>query len=110
MSEPLQEHFDAQQTMGLAEALERMDDIRATWLRHARSSKQKDIHALGVVLTAARENHAAKVVATTHQLVERAREMGKPHPFKPIMIGRQAVCFICGAPESDPIHQTGGAT
>lgn len=102
--------------MDLKEALEVVDGHRVElmWryspapgdVAHAHG---RTAEALSVVLTAARENYASRVVAETHALAERAREMERPHMFRgdvTALVGGRAVhCRVCGAPESDPIHQ-----
>jgi hypothetical protein len=92
--------------MTLDEALERMDAVAVradslvdddggspVWLLPA------DVEALGVVLTAARENHSARLVAETNALSAKALEMARRSDPKKHACSASLVegrCYICG--------------
>lgn len=96
-------------TMDLKTALKRCtrlsnmkpDPQRAEWIPWQRS----DAEALTVVIAAARENHAATLVAEVNATTAKVLEMMRPHEYRP---GRHPMpnnCAACGEVKGAPIHQ-----
>jgi hypothetical protein len=91
-------------SMDLKEALERIEAVRRHYeAKGDVAAYAPTAEALGVVLSAARENHAARAVADAHRV---AAEVFRttPHEFAMISLG-SALCRRCLGSVSDPIHR-----
>lgn len=97
-------------TIDLKEALVTVDALLVSMRGHAGTGKMRaccyeaaaNAEALGVVLAAARENHAAALVARVQQTTAEVFA-GAPHGFAGV-VGEGVVCRKCLGRESDPVH------
>jgi phage terminase large subunit-like protein len=96
-------------SMDLKEALERVGAVRRHYeAKGDVAAYAPTAEALRVVLAAARENHAAALVADVNRLTAMVLEVtrgDRPHVFQTLTKNTLGFCIVCSGSESDPIHR-----
>lgn len=93
-------------TMDLETALAYLNEVLSSGVVPSRTGVLDTLtaEALGVVLTAARERFAARVVEETNRLTARALEVNRPHEYRPGRSPHPDHCAACGRLKVDPLH------